>query len=354
MTVPAVGKHIEFYPFEGGKINVFNRNTGKTFLIGSKEASVISKLDGVREVGDVQKECPFYTVEEITGLITALDGIGLFKAEKKKFNPFKIKKSVCNPNRLFKSGGLLTKLLYYFTMVVNPLILILGIISNYTGFFGMTQGVDAAAVTAEYTKFGITDFMIIFLISIVCLAIHELAHTIAARFFRVSVPEIGIMLYYFMPVAYTNISGINLLPGRKQRLAVLSAGTFANIGIIGACYFLMSLTDARTAAFLLAVIVVNGLTVFANGMIFLKFDGYYMAEVLFDEPKLREKASAHLKEFTAAMISKDKTIIKNFRKHLAENPEEQLTHVAYCVFAVISSLYIPIVLVNAVISVISL
>ena len=355
MRVPAVGSHIEIYPYEGNKINLYNKASGKTYLIGEKEAKVLMLLDGNHSLDEIENECSVYTVEEIEKLINAFADIGLFEETKKKQNIFKLKKQLFNPNTFFGRNGRITKLLYALIMVGCPIMLIIGITFN---LFMLNRNIDSTVSTAmiinEYMNLGIVDIIVIYIGFVVCLMVHELSHTIAARHFGVNVPEIGIMLYFFIPCAYTNISGINLLKSRKEKLLILAAGNFSNLGMIGILYMALNMVNAHTAAILIGLIILNIGTVFMNGMVFLKFDGYYMLEVILDEPQLKEKTTRHLKQYTAMILNKDKSVLNSFHDDVRNNDGKYLTHITYLVFSLLSLTYIPITIINSIITVVSL
>ena len=337
MLRPVVGNHIEMYP-AGDKMSIFNRITGKTYVVGANESKVIGLFDGKRTVEEISTASGIYSVEEITKLVEALSMIGLFKAEKRKQNWFKIKLPVFNPNKIFRQESIITKIQFFVIAYGWLFLLPSGLAVNSFGFFGLVpENGSADEIVNEFMHMGVADWIIITLFSLVCLAVHELGHTVAARHYGVNVPEIGFMLYFLVPCAYTNISGINLLESRKKRIVVLLSGIFANLGIIGVLYIFLAHADVHTAAILLAVIAANAFTVFTNGMVFIKHDGYYIAEVLFDEPMLRENALAHLK----------KTIMnKNGRADSSSN----LTHTVYIMYSVLSVLYIPILIAGTLIS----
>lgn len=355
MKVPAIGSHIEIYPYEGNKINLYNKASGKTYLIGEKEAKVLMLLDGNHSLDEIENECSVYTVEEIEKLINAFSDIGLFAETKKKKNIFKLKKRLFNPNTFFHQDGRVTKLLFELIMVGCPVMLIIGISLNvFMLNWNMDSTVSIPRIINEYMNFGIADIIIIYMGFIVCLMVHELSHTIATRYYGVNVPEIGIMLYFFIPCAYTNISGINLLKSRKERLLILGAGNLSNLGLIGILYVALNMVDAHTAAIFIGLIILNIGTVFMNGMVFLKFDGYYMLEVSLDETQLKEKATQHLKQYTAMILNKDKSVLNSFSSDVRNNDGKYLTHITYLVFSLLSLTYIPITIINSIISVISL
>lgn len=355
MKVPTIGSHIEIYPYEGNKINLYNKASGKTYLIGEKEAKVLMLLDGNHSLNEIEKECAVYTVEEIEKLINAFSDIGLFERTRNKNNIFKLKKRLFNPNTFFHKNGPLTKFLFNLIMVGCPVMLIIGIVFNVFMFNrNIDNVVSIPMIINEYMNFGISDFIVIYIGFIACLMIHELSHTVAARYYGVNVPEIGIMLYFFIPCAYTNISGINLLKSKKERLLVLAAGNLSNLGMLGILYLAFSIVDAHTAALFIGLIILNIGTVFMNGLIFLKFDGYYMLEVILEETKLREKAIQHIKQCSTMLMNKDKSAWNGFREDMRNNDSKYLMHLTYLAFSLLSLTYIPFTIINAIISVISL
>lgn len=342
MFKPIVGSHIEMYPF-GDKMSLFNRSTGKTYVIGTNEAKAISLFDGKRTVEEISRDSGIYSVEDIKNLIEAFSGIGLFKADKRKQRWFKVKLPVFNPNKLFRKDSVITRVLFALVMYGSFAFLIAGITVCTAGVFGWLPRANTAdQIIHEFSHMGVGEWVIIVTASVICLMLHELGHTIAARRYDVNVPEIGIMLYYFVPCAYTNISGINLLASRKKRISVLLAGTFVNLGLIGLSYILIGFADAHTAAVFLGIIAANAVTIFTNGMIFIKHDGYYIAEILLDEPMLRDNAMNHLK----------KLIIEHKNKTTSDRPDA-LAHIMYLTYAVVSLIYIPILIAGTLISVFS-
>lgn len=344
MKIPSIGSHIEIYPYEN-KYNVFNKNTGKTFLIGEKEGAVLISLDGTKTVDELHQLFPHYSQEDIQKLLQAFCDIGIFNS-KKTFNLLKMKKRLFNPNQIFKSNSVITKVLYFFIMVICPILLATGIITNT--IVNLVNGNNSTTlnIISEYAAFNWLDMVILFFSSISCLALHEFAHTITARYYNVNVPEIGVMLYWFMPCAYTNISGINLLKSKKQKIIVLISGTLVNLGLIGTFYILINTTsNMHLKAFFLALILVNLGTVFTNGMIFLKFDGYYILEAIFDEPNLREKAKMYL---AVSLRKGSKTGAEIGSEANAMSSSKKMMYIAY---SLISLAYIPILIINLIVSI---
>lgn len=347
MEYPMIGNHVEVYPLEEDKLQVFNRNTGKTYTLGSNESAVYLLLNGSNTVDDVLQKCPFYSSQETEALIKAFSDLGFFDKEKKKFNPFKIKLRLFNPNKLIKTDSALTRLFHYIILFMCPIIFIAGIIMNRffiddaIGFYGQAM--------AGIAELGVSGWTWIVVLSLISLALHECAHMITARKYGVNVPEIGVMLYFLVPCAYTNISGINLLKNKTQRLIVLASGSLVNLAVIGICSITMCTTDSkRLISYAAALALSNIGTVFLNLMVLLKFDGYYALEVILDEPKLRENALSSIVASIRTAFAGKKEERAAYRQMLSET-ENILKYIVYGVYFVFSTGYIPVIMLNTVI-----
>lgn len=342
-----IGTHIEAFPYEDTKLSIYNRNTGKTFVLGERESQVFKLMNGINTAKDIHIQCPFYTIEEIEKLAAAFSEIGLFEKQKRRFNPFKIKFRLFNPNKLFTENDIITKIFHYIICVGAPALFLIA-------FFAMRLinqnpvGYMSAALAA-FSSITLLDVVIITLLSFACLALHEVGHMITARRYGVNVPEIGVMLYFLIPCAYTNITGINLLKNKGKRLVVLLSGTLVNIGLIGICYLIMAFSKSPyVGMYCLALIIVNLGTIFMNTMVLIKFDGYYVMETILDEPKLRENAISHIINLVRISFGRNVEAKKAFKETM-KNDSTILMHVTYCVYAMLSVAYVPFIMLNTVI-----
>lgn len=347
MDYPMIGSHVEAYPLEKDKLQIFNRNTGKTYTLGKNESSVYQLLNGANTINDISRQCSFYTKQEIDALIKAFSDLGFFEKAKKKFNPFKIKLRLFNPNKLMRADSPLTKILHCIILFICPLMFITGIVMNRIlvndamSFYGQAM--------IGIRELGVVGWILIVFLSLLSLALHECAHMITARKYRVNVPEMGVMLYFLVPCAYTNITGINLLKSKTKRLTVLSSGSLVNFAIIGICSIVMCTTASKElVSYAVALALANIGTIFLNLMVLLKFDGYYALEVILDEPKLRENAiSAVVSSVRTLFVGKkeEKTV---FRQMIGE-PENTLRYVMYSIYFIFSTGYIPVIMLNTIV-----
>lgn len=347
MEYPMIGSHVEAYPHKEDQLQIFNRNTGKTYTLGKNESSVYQLLNGANTIDDISRQCSFYNRQEIDALIKAFSDLGFFEKIKKKFNPFKIKLRLFNPNKLMNTNSLLTKILYYIILFICPLLFIAGIVLNRIlindaiSFYGQ-------AITG-ITELGVIDWLLIVLLSLFSLALHECAHMITARKYGVNVPEMGVMLYFLVPCAYTNITGINLLKSKTRRLIVLVSGSLVNFAIIGICNITMcTIVSKELVSYAAALAFANIGTIFLNLMVLLKFDGYYALEVILDEPKLRENAISAVISLVRTVLAGKKGEKAAFRQMIGE-PENVLKYIMYSIYFIFSTVYIPVIMLNTIV-----
>ena len=57
MEYPMIGGHVEAYPLEEDKLQIFNRNTGKTYTLGKNESSVYQLLNGANTINVYCRNC---------------------------------------------------------------------------------------------------------------------------------------------------------------------------------------------------------------------------------------------------------------------------------------------------------
>ena len=78
----------------------------------------------------------------------------------------------------------------------------------------------------SYTLYTLREhYLAIFLAATLIGFSHEFAHGLTCKAFGGRVPEVGVlMIYYLLPALYCNVSGAYLIPERNRRLWVILAG----------------------------------------------------------------------------------------------------------------------------------
>ena len=340
----SLSKYITCYPAPGNHVSVYHRISKKTYLLGSKESRVLMLFDGVRTTGEIHSLCPFFTEEEISQLAQSFLELGFFTVfqPQKRFNPFKIQIKLFNPNRLL-SGGRGTRILYTLFMRICPIIFLAGAAFAFAGSHGFWgASINLTAVLSQWRGFRGADFAWVLILTLASLFLHEFGHAAVARTYGVNVPEIGFMLYLLIPTAYTNISGIRLLGRKKPQIEALLAGSMVNFGVIGLSWILLyCIPSEKTAAYLLILIVENAFAIGLNTNIFVKYDCYYIFEVLLDEPGLHDKALAYSKALLQRGHTGDKSPVDD---------DSTASRAFYIVYGMLCAAFIPVLIGSSVLS----
>lgn len=188
--------------------------------------------------------------------------------------------------------------------------------------FCFTKGFAGVAVAAAVvaTVIGILNWESLFLsigsivnaysiplIVIVVFAIttiHELAHGVALKHFGGKVNEMGLMILYFIPAFYCNVTDAWML-GKRQRIGVSLAGSCVQIFITSLAIIAWRLLAPETVLSRVCVITVafTLIQTLFNFNPLIRMDGYYVLSDLLELPNLRSKALAYIKDRTKSLIS---------------------------------------------------
>ncbi len=101
MSKPCANTNLDINFEANGKISVFHRGSGKTYVIGAGEYSVLRELDGTKDLGTIAA-CTQYSEAEVGYLVRQFEKIGFLHGQEppKKLNLIRIKKPLVNGNRM--------------------------------------------------------------------------------------------------------------------------------------------------------------------------------------------------------------------------------------------------------------
>ena len=107
--------------------------------------------------------------------------------------------------------------------------------------------------------------------------IHEAAHGVACRKYGGEVPEAGVLMLLFTPMAYVNVTSMWRFANRWQRIVVAAAGMYVELFVAFLCIILWSrsegmIADAAFQIFIMASVT----TILFNANPLMRFDGYFM------------------------------------------------------------------------------
>lgn len=125
--------------------------------------------------------------------------------------------------------------------------------------------------------------------------LHEFAHGLTCKHFGGAVHEIGVMLMFFIPCLYCNVSDAWLMREKRKRLLITAAGGYCDLCIWALCVFLWRITVPGCLLSYLAftMMTVCGSRGFINLNPLLRLDGYYLLSDWLEMPNLRKRALDH-------------------------------------------------------------
>ena len=122
---------------------------------------------------------------------------------------------------------------------------------------------------------------------------HEFAHGLTCKAFGGRATEVGVlMIYYFLPALYCNVSGIHLIPQRGRRLWVIAAGVYWQllVGTLALLAWLALAPYTLPADLAFTFFCGSVLDVVFNGNPLIKLDGYYFLSQWLRLPNLMDRA----------------------------------------------------------------
>ncbi|MEY9946843.1 metalloprotease [Kitasatospora sp. GAS1066B] len=110
----------------------------------------------------------------------------------------------------------------------------------------------------------------------VSLALHELAHGLAAQAYGGHTTEIGLRWRLPITYLYCQVEGLQFFARRRQQIATAAAGAFMNLVLLLPCYPVWALLPdhAQARPFLAALLLLGSATALANLVPLPPLDGY--------------------------------------------------------------------------------
>ena len=126
---------------------------------------------------------------------------------------------------------------------------------------------------------------------------HEYAHGLTCKHFGGRVREMGVMLIFFQPALYCNVSDAWLFDEKYKRIWVTAAGGFIDLLIWALAIVAWRICAPETVLHYVATIIAATATLRTafNLNPLIKLDGYYLLSDWLELPNLRQRAGAYLR-----------------------------------------------------------
>lgn len=146
--------------------------------------------------------------------------------------------------------------------------------------------IDAVATPVDFRT-----YLIVGLASLSIMFLHEFAHGLVLTGFGGYPNSVGVMLFYFTPAFYCDISDGWRLRNNNRRVAVALAGIIFQLGVAGiSCIIALFPISYEVSKGLLLFATLNYVSCIVNALPFIKLDGYLALMTYLDRPFLRENS----------------------------------------------------------------
>jgi putative peptide zinc metalloprotease protein len=198
--------------------------------------------------------------------------------------------------KAFDPSAFLNKLVRYYRPLHNRfwflfyfLLILCGIILFFANISSFSLSLNSIFSFGSIVAIVVSLFVIV--------TLHEFAHAVICRYHGGEVQEMGVLLLYFQPCFYSNLSDAWLFPNKAHRLAVTAAGPFFQFVLFALAVIGWRVTVPGTFVneVCYIIVLVSFITFLFNLNPLIKLDGYYLLSDWLDIPNLRSKSFAYLK-----------------------------------------------------------
>lgn len=153
---------------------------------------------------------------------------------------------------------------------------------------------DVAASFSEAWRW--ETVLLVWVTITVATALHECAHGLTCKHFGGEVHDTGVMLLFFMPCLYCNVSDAWLIPQKSKRLLITAAGGYCDLCSWALAVFVWRVTvpDCLINYLAFVVLTVCGARGAINFNPLLRLDGYYLLSDWLSLPNLRKRSQEYL------------------------------------------------------------
>lgn len=291
---------------DGATLIVKDPVSGEFFRLQAAAAFIARQCNGETPPDVIQQraEAAFgqrLTADELSAFLRSLDRSGLLETERgeRARNQTRRKRHqgstlymryrVVDPDRIL--DWLMPRTRFFFTpafVVLSALLIVLAIGIGIFNWSYILQGALDLVRLSTLPLLVATIFL--------ALTAHEFAHGLTCKHFGGEVREMGLMLLYFQPAFYCNVSDAWLFPEKRKRLWVGFAGPYFELFLwaLAAILWRITAVDTWINEASLVLMATSGVKTLFNFIPLIKLDGYYLLSDYLEIPNLRKKSFRYL------------------------------------------------------------
>ncbi|MFI5493499.1 daptide biosynthesis intramembrane metalloprotease [Actinoplanes sp. NPDC051859] len=296
LTRPRRAPGTEIHPPASAATNQWMLQRGPKYVrVGEHVARLAEQLDGAHDNTELAERMG-WSPAVVSRVVAQLDGLGLIDDGTMTapgrprllqiVPPFTIQLTLLRPGRTMQ------RLRPAFAVLASSIVGYLALLVGVAGLAALAvQAGDVRRALGEPLPF--TTYAGMLAALLVATSIHELGHAAMLIRYGGKPSRIGIMLFYFLPAFFCDVSDAWRLPDRGQRVRVALAGPAVQ-AFLGSLAALTALTvepsDLKVGMVFFAV--GSYVTSVLNLLPLVKLDGYIALMSLVDVPFLRGRAIA--------------------------------------------------------------
>jgi putative peptide zinc metalloprotease protein len=290
-------KEIQFFEKEDGIIHMYDARSKNHYKIGQAERMWLSYVDGTHSEAELRKKIPSEYYDDFTKFLHEFDLLEKelsFFDKLKTINIFKLKVNLMNIDSFLSKNVKFCVHYRNVLFVVAPLLFVLGLMI-FSVTFDATQVDFLSSIEPSFA-------LLLFYLVVILITgfVHEFSHALVAKSYGVNVPTLGMMLFYINPAFFVDVSGINFLSSKTERIKVVLAGCCSNM-ILFFFSVCMIFLFHNTHIFFWLLFIMNMLLILANLVPFVEYDGYFIFINLIEEHQIK-----------LAVFSKDKKRLHHY------------------------------------------
>lgn len=292
---PRLVKPLEIVPIDTSSVGqkyLARSADGRRFEISQFLFDIVSLIDGVRSIDAIASEISLkegkeYSRRDVETILARclapggiVAGVDYVPSGKKKPGYLRLKIPLLSQKRI---RPLAARLHFFF----HPKWMISGSIAGIS--FLVYFYLIAERPSWEIAAIGITSWLGVYAIYFFATLVHEIGHSSACYHFQAQQGHIGIGLYLYFPVFYTDVSDVWRLK-RLERAVVDIAGIYFQLLLLPLIYCLYLVSGNPEYVYAIYLLTLSCIT--ALNPLF-RFDGYWLVSDVAGLPNLR-KRSGHL------------------------------------------------------------